>query len=96
MTNLQRGATAPLAPIFGEPYKRTVLGLLVMAYTLNFVDRTIISTIGQAIKIDLKLSDAQLGILGGLAFALLYTTLGCRSRGSPSVGAASTSSPSRS
>ncbi len=76
MTNLQRGAAAPLAPVFGETYKRTVLGLLVMAYTLNFIDRTIISTIGQAIKVDLKLSDAQLGILGGLAFALLYTTLG--------------------
>ena len=71
-----RGAVAPLAPIYGETYKRTVLGLLVVAYTLNFIDRTIISTIGQAIKVDLVLSDAELGILGGLAFALLYTTLG--------------------
>jgi MFS family permease len=76
MTNPQRGATALLAPLYGETYKRTVLGLLVVAYTLNFIDRTIISTIGQAIKVDLKLSDAELGILGGLAFALLYTTLG--------------------
>jgi MFS family permease len=76
MTNLQRGAAAPLAPSYSETYKRTVLGLLLVAYTLNFVDRTIISTIGQAIKVDLKLSDAQLGVLGGLAFALLYTTLG--------------------
>ncbi len=75
-TNLQRGATPPLVPTYGETYKRAVLGLLLAAYTLNFVDRTIISTIGQAIKVDLKLSDAELGILGGLAFALLYTTLG--------------------
>jgi MFS family permease len=66
----------PLAPIYGETYKRTVLGLLLVAYTLNFIDRTIISTIGQAIKVDLVLSDTQLGVLGGLAFALLYTTLG--------------------
>ncbi|MCR5875017.1 MFS transporter [Phenylobacterium sp. J426] len=47
-----------------------------LAYTFNFIDRTIISTIGQAIKEDLKLTDAQLGWLGGLSFALLYTTLG--------------------
>ena len=76
MTKPLGGAAALLPPIFGETYKRTVLGLLVLAYTLNFIDRTIISTIGQAIKVDLRLSDAELGILGGLAFALLYTTLG--------------------
>src|SRR5258708_5885373 len=63
-------------PIYGENYKRTVLALLVSAYTLNFIDRTIVSTIGQAIKVDLKLSDTELGVLGGLAFALLYTILG--------------------
>jgi MFS family permease len=53
-----------------------VLALLVTAYTFNFVDRTIIATIGQAIKVDLKISDTQLGLLGGLYFALLYTLLG--------------------
>lgn len=53
-----------------------VLGVLVLAYTFNFIDRTIISTIGQAIKEDLALTDTQLGLLGGLAFAVLYTTLG--------------------
>ena len=63
-------------PLFTEGYKRLVLMLLVVAYTLNFIDRTIISTIGQAIKDDLKLTDTQLGLLGGLYFALLYTFLG--------------------
>ena len=63
-------------PMFSESYKTTVLWLLVLAYTFNFIDRTIISTIGQAIKEDLGLTDTQLGLLGGLAFALLYTTLG--------------------
>jgi len=63
-------------PLFSESYKSTVLWLLVLAYTFNFIDRTIIATIGQAIKVDLKLTDTQLGLLGGLAFALLYTTLG--------------------
>ncbi|MCR5879185.1 MFS transporter [Phenylobacterium sp. J367] len=64
------------APAFTDGYKGTVLALLVVAYTFNFIDRTIISTIGQAIKEDLKLTDTQLGWLGGLAFALLYTALG--------------------
>jgi predicted MFS family arabinose efflux permease len=64
------------APAYSDGYKGTVLALLVVAYTFNFIDRTIISTIGQAIKVDLKLTDAQLGWLGGLSFALLYTALG--------------------
>lgn len=55
---------------------RLLLGLLVAAYALNFVDRSIIASIGQAIKLDLKLTDTQLGLLGGLYFALLYTVLG--------------------
>ncbi len=63
-------------PVFSNSYKTLVLGLLVTAYTFNFIDRTIISTIGQAIKDDLKISDTQLGLLGGLYFALLYTLLG--------------------
>lgn len=77
MAATDAGAAAPpRQPLFSESYKQSVLWLLVLAYTFNFIDRTIISTIGQAIKIDLKLTDTQLGLLGGLAFALLYTTLG--------------------
>lgn len=64
------------APVYSNGYKATVLGLLLATYTFNFIDRTIISTIGQAIKVDLKLTDTQLGLLGGLYFALLYTILG--------------------
>ncbi len=47
-----------------------------IVYTSNFVDRTIVAILGQAIKVDMKISDAQLGLLGGIAFAVLYTTLG--------------------
>jgi len=63
-------------PVYSPGYKSLVLSLLVVAYTLNFLDRTIIGTIGQAIKEDLRISDTQLGLLGGLYFALLYTFLG--------------------
>ena len=69
-------APAGARPVFSENYKRLVLFLLVIAYTLNFIDRTIIAIIGQAIKVDLKITDAQLGLLSGLYFALLYTLLG--------------------
>lgn len=63
-------------PLYSSGYKAAVLGLLLATYTFNFIDRTIIATIGQAIKVDLKLTDTQLGLLGGLYFALLYTILG--------------------
>jgi MFS family permease len=63
-------------PVYSTQYRGVVLGLLVTAYTFNFIDRTIIATIGQAIKADLKITDTQLGLLGGLYFALLYTLLG--------------------
>ena len=56
--------------------RRVMLALMTTAYTLNFVDRTIVASIGQAIKTDLKITDTQLGLLGGLYFALLYTVLG--------------------
>ena len=50
--------------------------LLMLVYTFNFIDRMIIVTLGQAIKVDLQITDAQLGLLQGLAFAVFFTTLG--------------------
>ncbi len=63
-------------PLFSESYKRTVLTTLTLVYALNFIDRTIVSIIGQPMKESLGITDNQLGLLGGLAFALLYTLLG--------------------
>jgi MFS family permease len=56
--------------------KRAVVLLLTLAYTLNSADRTLIAIVGQALKSDLKLSDAQLGVLIGPAFATLYAFSG--------------------
>lgn len=71
------GADAPARPTpYSAGYKRLVLGLLVAAYAINCADRYIVGVLGQAIKVDLKISDTQLGLLGGLYFALLYTVLG--------------------
>ena len=52
------------------------IGLMLLTYTFNFIDRTIVGVIGQAIKVDLDLTDLQLGLLGGLSFAIFYTILG--------------------
>lgn len=56
--------------------ERYFIMLLGMIYMMNFVDRTIISIAGEAIRRDLDLSDLQLGLLGGLAFSLFYAALG--------------------
>jgi predicted MFS family arabinose efflux permease len=76
MTDRAAASAAPKRPVFSDGYKSVVLSFLLAAYTFNFIDRTIIATIGQAIKVDLKLTDTQLGLLGGLSFAALYTVLG--------------------
>ncbi|TPG13741.1 spinster family MFS transporter [Sphingomonas oligophenolica] len=56
-------------------YRGLVLTLLLIVYTFNFLDRQILGILAQPIKLDLGLSDTQLGALGGIAFALLYSTL---------------------
>ncbi|MFM7834928.1 MAG: MFS transporter, partial [Planctomycetaceae bacterium] len=57
--------------------KRTwVLILLMIAYTSSYLDRTIIGAVAEHIKEDLQLSDTQLGLLTGFAFAVFYVTLG--------------------
>lgn len=57
-------------------YRRWLLVLLMLIYTSNFVDRQIFSTLAQPIKEDLRLTDTDLGVLGGLTFAAFYTLLG--------------------
>ena len=53
-----------------------VLALLLIAYIFNFLDRQMLGILAQPIKADLHLSDTEFGAIGGLAFALLYSTLG--------------------
>jgi len=57
-------------------YKWFVLFMLTAVYMFNFVDRQVMIILQEDIKNDLLLSDTQLGLLTGLAFAVLYTTLG--------------------
>ncbi len=53
-----------------------VLAMLLIVYTFNFLDRQLLGILAQPIKIDLHLSDTELGALGGTAFAILFAVLG--------------------
>ncbi|SFS13629.1 Predicted arabinose efflux permease, MFS family [Sphingomonas jatrophae] len=68
-------AAAAAAADEGAPGRWRLLILLLVAYTFNFVDRQILGILALPIKASLNLSDTQLGVLGGIAFALLYSTL---------------------
>jgi MFS family permease len=57
-------------------YRRYVLFLLTIVYALNFVDRQILVILQESIKADMLLSDAQLGLLTGFAFAIFYVSVG--------------------
>jgi predicted MFS family arabinose efflux permease len=59
-----------------QRYRIAVLSVLILAYTFNFLDRQILGILAGPIKQELGLTDSQLGLMGGLAFALFYTGLG--------------------
>jgi len=67
---------AARAPEVSEADTRYALGLLLVVYVVNFLDRQVVAILLQAIKQDLGLSDTQLGAFSGIAFAALYSTLG--------------------
>lgn len=68
------GATAP-AGNAATPVRR-MLWVLLAVYILNFLDRQIVNILAEPIARDLSLSDSDIGLLTGLAFALFYTFLG--------------------
>jgi len=57
-------------------YGYFVVWFLAIVYTLNFLDRQIVSILGKDISAELHLTKTQFGLLGGTSFALLYTTCG--------------------
>tara|TARA_B110000977_G_scaffold74848_1_gene101102 strand:+ start:6327 stop:7610 length:1284 start_codon:yes stop_codon:yes gene_type:complete len=58
------------------PGHRKALTMLVLAYALSITDRMILSILFPDIQAEFGISDTQLGLLGGLSFALFYATLG--------------------
>nr|WP_298924889.1 MFS transporter [uncultured Erythrobacter sp.] len=57
-------------------YSWYALGVLVLIYVLNFIDRQILSILANDIKADLGVDDAYLGFLYGTAFAIFYALFG--------------------
>lgn len=66
---------------FANPYNSAktryyTLVLLTVVYAFNFIDRQLLAILQESVKADLGLSDSQLGLLAGFAFALFYVTAG--------------------
>lgn len=60
----------------GGAYAWYVVAVLMFAYMVAFVDRQILSLLVQPIKRDLGVTDTQIGLLAGFAFAIFYSVLG--------------------
>lgn len=74
-------AKIPPVPPLENPYaspsaRKYALVVLTLVYTFNFIDRQLLSILQESIKVDLSLSDSQLGLLTGFAFAMFYVTAG--------------------
>ena len=59
-----------------DVYRRYLLVLLTAMLLFNYVDRMALAVVLQDIKIDLALTDTQLGFLTGIGFALFYALMG--------------------
>src|SRR5262245_11228777 len=57
-------------------YRSYLLVVLMFILAFNYVDRLALGLLLQSIKVDLSLSDTQLGLLTGIAFALFYSLMG--------------------
>ena len=57
-------------------YRYYVLAVLTLVYTFNFIDRQLLVILQEPVKADLGLSDTQLGLLTGFAFAVFYVVCG--------------------
>jgi MFS family permease len=73
-----RAGAAPAGGVsFGAPsYRGYVLGVLTFVYTLNFIDRFLLSVIAQPVINAFNLSDTEYGFLNGPPFAIFYAVMG--------------------
>ena len=57
-------------------YRSYVLVLLTLGYVLSYADRNLIAITQEKLRVEFHLADWELGLLGGVAFALLYASVG--------------------
>ena len=70
------GQASDEIPGVDPAYARYVLGVLIIVYVFNFIDRQILSILAEEIKMDLGIGDAEIGFLYGTAFAVFYAVFG--------------------
>ncbi len=69
-------STAPAASNPSSAYAWYVVCMLTLLYVVSFLDRTVISLVIEPLKADLQVSDTEVSLLSGLAFALFYSVIG--------------------
>ena len=69
-------AAPPQVRAISAGYRGYAMGLLLLIYVMNFVDRQVVNILAEPIKRELGLLDWQVGAMSGLAFAIFYTVLG--------------------
>jgi MFS family permease len=68
----QSGEAIPAQPTAPDMRAWTTLAILCFVYVLNFLDRSLLSILAKPIEDSLHITDGQLGLIGGLLFALFY------------------------
>jgi MFS family permease len=69
-------ASVPHVPLVSAAFRRYALVVLLMVYTVNFLDRQVVTILAEPIKNELHIADWQIGLMSGFAFAIFYTVLG--------------------
>jgi MFS family permease len=68
--------THPEASSYSPAYRIYVLGVLLLTYIVNVMDRGVLASLLHSISVEFELTDGQLGFLASLPFAIFYSTLG--------------------
>lgn len=68
--------TGHLTGYGSKSYRTYVLVVLMVVYTLNFIDRNLMGVLGSEIIAEFKLSDTEFGFLAGWPFAIFYALMG--------------------
>jgi MFS family permease len=69
-------SAAPATGPRGTAYAWYVVVVLYLAYTFSYVDRTILTLMVKPIRASLQVTDTEISLLHGLAFAIFYSCLG--------------------
>jgi len=76
ISNADSRSSQGARPAITKVYSIYVVALLLIAYTLSFIDRQILSLLVGPIKQDMSISDTEMSFLLGMSFALFYTIMG--------------------